>query len=119
MSMVLTIIQGVNSVVAQEVLVTDELSTILSGKTWIIMGQTGGDVRVTWRSDGTYCTDSESGRESQTSSLCGTWRQEQEKFCFGVKDQGTDECFRVVRAGIKKFNALNDLGNVDFSWSMR
>ena len=113
------IIQGANSVVAVEVLTTDELSAILSGKTWIVLGQTGGDIRITWQPDGTYCTELDSGRESQSRSQCGTRRQEQGRFCFGVKDQGTDECFRVIRAGTKKFDALDDSGNVDFSWSMR
>lgn len=117
--MALVIFQGAHSVDAEELLTADELSSILSGKTWIVLGQTGGDIRITWRPDGTYCTESDSGRESQSRSQCGTWRQEQERFCFGVKDQGTDECFRVIRASTKKFDALDDSGNVDFSWSMR
>jgi len=104
--------------VAQETLSSAELSGMLSGKTWVVSSQGSNQISITWKSDGSYCLDAGGAGENQSRSQCGTWRQEEDKFCMETPNQGPERCLRVAKSGRESFDALNDDGNADFSWSM-
>ncbi len=111
--MALVIFQGPHSVDAEELLTANELSSILSGKTWMI-----GGARLAWSSGGTFCFEDVAGGEGESLDPCGTWHQEDNKFCMKARDWGFDHCLLATKVGDNKFDAIMDEGGVFFSWSM-
>lgn len=103
---------------AQNTLSEAELFSVLSGKTWIVSGQSGPQVWIEWRSDGTYCLDTGSGGENNSRSQCGTWQVKDEKFCMLSPSRGVEKCLRAAAAENDMFDAIRDDDSVEYSWSL-